>query len=85
MDGKYEKAKSQTQNKQCDKLVGTQATRNKPKIHKMAQSETVERSMECPTSQITEQIAIRRLAAKISPNDTVHDAAKFAISSTCPR
>ena len=51
----------------------------------MAQSETVERSMECPTSQITEQIAIRRLAAKISPNDTVHDAAKFAISSTCPR
>ena len=33
MDGKYEKAKSQTQNKQCDKLVGTQATRNKPKIH----------------------------------------------------
>ena len=27
MDGKYEKAKSRTQNKQCDKLVGTQATR----------------------------------------------------------
>ena len=74
MDGKYEKAKSRTQNKQCDKLVGTQATRNQPKIHvNVAIRNGRKGAQKCPTNQVTRHDAVRRLAVKISPDDTAHD------------
>ena len=61
MDGKSEIALPQTQYKQCDKLVGTQATRNQSYIHvNGAIRNGGKDDVVCPTNKITKRNATGR-------------------------